>query len=219
MRSLILCLLAFGIAASGCGNTPVEEPNDQGITKDMAVLADLTVLTSNVDAAPPFDMVTHCHNGLPDEDESDVDCGGSCAPCKQFQHCNGASDCASRVCTAGQCLAPTCYDDVQNGSEPATDCGASCPLKCVDNSPCYGAADCMSKVCGVIRSQSPNYQCCPNSCGDGLMNGTETDVDCGGNSCPGCLTYGACRSDDDCDDNQCAKGSSAVCIKAHCSCS
>ncbi len=37
--------------------------------------------------------------------ESDVDCGGSCSPCGVGAHCNGPTDCASRVCRATTCTA------------------------------------------------------------------------------------------------------------------
>jgi hypothetical protein len=36
------------------------------------------------------------------------------------------------------------------------------------------------------------------SCTDALMNGAETDVDCGGASCPGCALGKACGGDQDC---------------------
>lgn len=36
------------------------------------------------------------------------------------------------------------------------------------------------------------------TCGDGLRNGTESDLDCGGAACPGCPTGGRCVGADDC---------------------
>src|SRR5207253_2094049 len=35
--------------------------------------------------------------------ESDVDCGGGCAPCAVGKRCGAASDCASNACAAGTC--------------------------------------------------------------------------------------------------------------------
>lgn len=43
-----------------------------------------------------------CSDGIQNQAETGVDCGGSCSPC------------------------PTCSDGVQNGSETAIDCGGSC---------------------------------------------------------------------------------------------
>ncbi|MFH1506102.1 MAG: hypothetical protein ABIE94_03910 [archaeon] len=31
------------------------------------------------------DYFAHCHNGIKDEDETDIDCGGNCAPCKGIE--------------------------------------------------------------------------------------------------------------------------------------
>jgi hypothetical protein len=46
------------------------------------------------------------------------------------------------------------------------------------------------------------YDAGKHDCTDGLKNGDETDVDCGG-SCSGCLDGKACRSDGDCESNYC----------------
>jgi hypothetical protein len=45
-----------------------------------------------------------CTNGKTDGAETDVDCGGAhCQPCSKGQGCMQSSDCASGVCTSGQC--------------------------------------------------------------------------------------------------------------------
>ena len=67
-----------------------------------------------------------CSNGVLDEDETDVDCGGSCAPCDDGLACLEPSDCASMVCTDNLCAAPSCDDQVQNGEEADVDCGGDC---------------------------------------------------------------------------------------------
>jgi len=38
---------------------------------------------------------THCINGFRDEDETDIDCGGSCTPCVYGKKCNENADCKS----------------------------------------------------------------------------------------------------------------------------
>ncbi|PKN58336.1 MAG: hypothetical protein CVU56_06150, partial [Deltaproteobacteria bacterium HGW-Deltaproteobacteria-14] len=58
-----------------------------------------------------------CGDGVPNGDETDVDCGGSCSACGAGQGCAGASDCLSGVCTDGVCQAPACDDGVTNGQE------------------------------------------------------------------------------------------------------
>ena len=46
---------------------------------------------------------------------------------------------------------------------------------------------------------------------DGVMNGTETDVDCGGPSCPACGTSQACILDGDCGDAFCLNQQCSTC--------
>lgn len=46
-----------------------------------------------------------CTNGTLDGDETDVDCGGSCAGCGIGQACQSDSDCQSNSCVAGVCSA------------------------------------------------------------------------------------------------------------------
>jgi hypothetical protein len=51
--------------------------------------------------------VSHCHDGVRNGDESDIDCGGSCgATCEAGQSCNGSFDCKSNSCVSGVCQAP-----------------------------------------------------------------------------------------------------------------
>ncbi len=64
-------------------------------------------------------------------DETDVDCGGSCAPCGTQQGCSAGTDCASGVCDgSNHCAAPSCDDQVKNGDETDVDCGGSACAPC-----------------------------------------------------------------------------------------
>jgi hypothetical protein len=53
----------------------------------------------------------------------------------------------------------------------------------------------------------------PPGCADSKQDGTETDVDCGGNSCPGCATGLKCGQDSDCVSAYCNDGK---CERASC---
>ena len=44
-----------------------------------------------------------CGDGLRDGDESDVDCGGSCAPCDVGRACAADADCRTTTCVATRC--------------------------------------------------------------------------------------------------------------------
>jgi len=84
--------------------------------------------------------------------------------------CVEGGECKSGVCEAGKCTAPA--EVVKR---------------------CEGPSDCESKVCvaGVCQKASPT---------DGVLNGTETDIDCGGGdaSAARCADGKTCNAGDDC---------------------
>ena len=91
---------------------------------------------------------TACSDGIQDDGETDVDCGGdtSCERCPGGRGCTDSSDCESYQCSSGVCVAATCDDTVQDGDETGVDCGGSCPLSCVGG-PCTSGAQCLSGDC------------------------------------------------------------------------
>ncbi len=50
---------------------------------------------------------SHCHNGIKDDNETGIDCGGSCTPCDKIPE--------------------TCNDGILNQNETGIDCGGVCP--------------------------------------------------------------------------------------------
>ncbi|MDC3957213.1 hypothetical protein [Polyangium jinanense] len=85
--------------------------------------------------------------------ETDIDCGGSCAPCAVGLKCNSQSDCEGRGACVGSpktCQAPACNDGFHNGDETSTDCGGACaqdmasPKKCPQGQGCLVANDCQA---------------------------------------------------------------------------
>jgi hypothetical protein len=127
--------------------------------------------------------------------ETDTDCGGPCAPCGTGKKCTAQSDCISGVCSGMPkvCQQASCDDGVPNGLETDTDCGggpASCP-PCPVGDKCALPTDCESSVCMPVADAGPPV-CAAPTCTDGVQNGLETGVDCGGPdvdggpSCPPC---------------------------------
>lgn len=58
-----------------------------------------------------------CSDGIRNQDESDIDCGGRCDGCDVGQRCNRASDCESSNCDAQVCGPRlTCNGDPDSGS-------------------------------------------------------------------------------------------------------
>ncbi|MFO0757186.1 MAG: hypothetical protein U0359_11895 [Byssovorax sp.] len=138
----------------------------------------------------------NCNDGMKNGSETDIDCGGAACPkCVNGKACAGSSDCQSGSCANGMCAAvgPTCTDGMKNGNETDVDCGGGTCTKCANGKTCSANTDCLSAgcvggVCSVVAA----------TCSDGLKNGNESDVDCGGPTCPKCPIGGACTGAADC---------------------
>ena len=150
----------------------------------------------------------HCLDGALTGTETDVDCGGPCGPCTEGDNCTSSADCETGVCD-DRCLAATCDDRVANGTEADVDCGRVCSGLCRAQQACEIDDDCaVGLVCSSIASV-----CVIPRCDDGLVEGGETDVDCGGTACAPCEGGQRCSADRDCVTNYCAGG---ICGRASC---
>jgi cysteine-rich repeat protein len=118
-----------------------------------------------------------CVNGVLDDDETDVDCGGTtCDPCADGQACVLPTDCVSGECVDQVCLAPVCGDGVIAGEEECDDMveTVACDTDCT-------VAECGDGVLNVTfgeecdegpESLTCDSDCTPAACGDGLVNAT-----------------------------------------------
>jgi hypothetical protein len=160
-------------------------------------------------------QIPACNDTVQNQDETDVDCGGACPnACDDGLSCSVDEDCDSLVCEAQGCIdgvaqccqAPTCDDGLANGGEPVPDCGNDRCGPCAVGSACLADAHCESGAC-------QGGQCVPPvaRCDDGVQNGDEPNVDCGGSdpACPRCGDRQACFQASDCANNNCGGG---VCI-------
>lgn len=93
-----------------------------------------------------------CTNGTQDAGETDLNCGGPCAPCQAGQHCLQHGDCESSVCTGNLCQAPSCEDLTLNGEETARDCGGPRCDGCDPGEHCEVPTDCASGLCDEATS-------------------------------------------------------------------
>lgn len=93
------------------------------------------------------------------------------------------------------CLLAACFVDevtFKAAAQPAEDCAAP------GDEDGNGAADCEDAACAAEPQCAP----APATCTDGQKNGAETDVDCGGGSCPACGLGQACEQKRDCGANR-----------------
>jgi hypothetical protein len=150
-----------------------------------------------------------CTDGVKNGAETDVDCGGpSCVDCGLTKRCLAGTDCASARCSvntttaaAGYCIVATCVNGSRNGTETFIDCGGSSCAPCkIASSGCVVNSDCVSGVC----AGTPSKSCAQPTCTDGVKNSGESDVDCGGGTCPTCADLKACTMPADCTSANCA---------------
>ena len=93
-----------------------------------------------------------CDDGIINQDETDVDCGGRACPdrCDETEMCAVGGDCTTGSCSSGECQPPACDDGVRNGSETDVDCGgpvaAGCP-RCAEFRRCAANRDCGTPPC------------------------------------------------------------------------
>jgi len=100
----------------------------------------------------------------------------------------------------------SCVDGMQNGAESDVDCGgAACP-GCEVAQACRTTDDCVAD----LTCDPESGTCAAMSCTDGVANGDESDVDCGGTECPACDAGGSCTDGSDCASGVCGSGACQV---------
>jgi|GEM_PF-5023549 len=81
----------------------------------------------------------NCSDGIRNQGETDIDCGGPCPPCEEGRGCLRNVNCLSGFCFKGICTTPTCDDGIKNQGETGIDCGGPClPCRPI----CYRDSDC-----------------------------------------------------------------------------
>ena len=98
-----------------------------------------------------------------------------------------------------------CYNGVKDINETGIDCGGKC-ASCGLNESCVTNTDCQSNYCYAGT-------CKEASCSDGIKNGQESAIDCGGSLCQTCDVGSRCISDSDCGSKNC---NSYICAVASC---
>jgi hypothetical protein len=185
-----------------------------GLGKDCGFDADCTSGACNWCVTPHSCISNQCADCQKDGAETDVDCGGgTCAACALGKHCNIDPDCATDACDGISllCDANQCSDNRQDGAETDVDCGGStCTSRCANGKKCLIDSDCVSQACDAIA-----HVCDASQCTDHQQDGNETDVDCGGGTCPPCVVGKDCLSNPDCASNAC-DDVTGKCVSSEC---
>lgn len=165
-----------------------------------------------------------CWDAVANQGESDIDCGGPCAPCPLDAACQLDDDCSTGLCDPASltCASPpgeTCSDGMTNQGESDADCGGPC-APCGPDATCAIDDDCSTGLCDPLTftCESPTVE----TCWDGLSNQDESGIDCGGALCAACGLGELCFASTDCqsgncdlwDTETCVPGSQATCADA-----
>ena len=86
--------------------------------------------------------------------------------------------------TTTSTVIPRCMNAILDGPETEVDCGGDC-RGCETGQICNAGPDCLARVC-------VSGTCAAPTCADGVRNGFEIGVDCGGGPCPGCPAGAFC---------------------------
>jgi hypothetical protein len=189
-------------------NTTSDDSTSAGTTTTGDTTGDTDPGTSSGDASSSTgEPAMTCEDGMLNQDETDIDCGGVvCPACIDGQACLVDEDCTSTVCTEGVCAMPACDDLKPNGVETDVDCGGPDCEPCADNLACLVGTDCESQSCVANICEAA-------TCVDEVKNGAESDIDCGGPECDPCPDGGACLMDLDCNSGVCTVD---ICTGATC---
>ena len=192
------------------GETPIHTPVEAGTACPDGVCSaggECVGCNDNDDCTAPLECnpTTHvcesatCSDGSENGSETDVDCGGSCAPgrrCDDGEGCAIPGDCVSGVCTAQVCRAPACGDGVRQGNEACDDgnqtngdgcddgTGGTCRPTGCGNGTRSGTEECDDG--NAANNDGCDNNCTTTRCGNGIIAGSETcdDLDTmGGDGC------------------------------------
>jgi hypothetical protein len=148
-----------------------------------------------------------CADERQNQDETGVDCGGTCAPasaCDDGVACLVNADCASEYCFEDVCT-DHCTSNRREADETDVNCGGDDCAPCAGELRCETGPDCESGLCN-------NNVCTVADCDDNFTNQDESDVDCGGVCTPEkfCEVGDDCNLPSDCDTYVCTAGQCAA---------
>lgn len=144
-----------------------------------------------------------CMDLTKNQDETGIDCGGSCGPCANGLGCLLVSDCQSRFCDEFVCAACEADADCASDAFCDLDAGGVCTPDRVTGTVCARGAQCASGFCA-------DGVCCNGACGGlceacnlagsvGTCSAIANGVD-PANECPGAYVCAGSRACEICGD-------------------
>ncbi len=91
--------------------------------------------------------IASCVDRVPNGNETDTDCGGSCGKCDTGKGCKVGGDCATNVCRDGLCAGARSANGVRDDDESDVDCGGALAAACNVGQACGAGSDCVTNAC------------------------------------------------------------------------
>jgi hypothetical protein len=223
------CDAGFACRSEQCISTSCTPGCDAGFTCDNAVCVSPDCPTGPCAAGLVCDL--SCLAGV----DASV-CSGACVSpaciniCPQGEACTSEGTCILKgcigkicpynyICIDAQCFDRGCLDA---GCPGGTSCasGICYQTSCPDAGPCGVAQVCFDGGCAdplCFGIACATGQVCRNglcnlpTCSDGIQDGNETDIDCGGVECSPCNDGQKCKGEADCLSRFCNNGICAAC--------
>ena len=124
-----------------------------------------------------------CTDGIKNGNETGIDCGGSCPnACALPQDCGNSIVNSGEVCDSTNLNNATCSSVNLNFTGGTLSCSPSCTS--YNTSLCTGRGGCIGSACDNLVVNP--------TCTDGIKNGNETGIDCGGSCAKACSATGPC---------------------------
>ncbi len=157
-------------------------------------------------------------------------CGVNAAPAGTLANQQTAADCSKNVCDgSGSITTEADDDDVDDDFQDCTvdSCAAGTPQHepKAPGTTCTGAAG--AQVCNALGACvqcvdggdcplsglcTDTFTCAAPTCTDNMLSPGETDIDCGGTSCPGCPIGDDCNVNTDCLSMACSGTCQESCV-------
>lgn len=195
---LFLCAISCGddVKKSASNSSANGDPNasnmDAGTPTDSGNNANPDM--GGTDGGVDMEVAPTCEDEILNQDESDVDCGGGCAPCTNGEACNAGIDCESTFCSPqGVCdVAP-----FQTGEEcsAGTDCASG---RCEEFGGVMICTEACTDTCPGQNLACFRNQCVPNDyCDDPDGDGFGFGPGCDGQPCDRCAADATCSEQGD----------------------
>lgn len=164
-----LCERAICDPATGCGTESIAAGDAcrdgsgiclaDGSCGECARNEDCDSMTCSGGACVPMT----CTSGVLDGDESDVDCGGSCAPCENTFECQADADCVSGACDDSASPAVCAPCGGENPCPGMRFCNGTgvCQDELSNGELCESDAECISEHC--VQEETVSV-CCNEVC-------------------------------------------------------